>query len=59
MDGMTAETSWDVDTMVHITAKTGIYLTVGFFCDGRVRKNLTLARLAITLFVVDSNEQMS
>ena len=51
-----AETSWDVDTMVHITAKIGIDLTMGVGCDGREKKNITLARLGSTLIFVNSNE---
>ena len=59
MDEMVAETSWDVNTMVHITVKTGIDLAMGVVCDGGARKNLTLVRLASTLVIVGSNKQMS
>ena len=50
-----AETSWDVDTMVHITKKTSIDLAMGVVCKGRTRKNLTSARLASILIDVGSN----
>ena len=53
---MTAETSWDVNIMVHITAKSGIDLMMEVVCDGRTRKNQTSVRLGRTLVVVSSNK---
>ena len=58
-DRMMAETSWDVETMIHVTTETGIDLSMGVVCDGKMRKNLALARLASTLFIVGSNARMS
>ena len=53
---MTAEISWDVDTIGLITVKTSIDLTVGIVGKGRTRKNLMPARVSNMLVIISSNK---